>query len=215
MNLSTAEISAQTASRPFENSKRVEGVVHGLDVCVGDGRDFGIGAFGNRALAVLVDHGQRAAGEIAEAVGKIRIVAADQGVVAEAAVLAEDDFAQQEIAQGVGAHHLADGLGAHDVAARLAHLVVLEEQPAVGEDALRQRQIRRHQERRPEDGVKADDLLADQVEVGGPEVLAVDRAHVADQRVEPDVEDVLAFDRQRDSPFDGGAADREIVEAAA
>ena len=80
------------------------------------------------------------------------------------------------------------------------------------EDALRQRQSGGHQERGPVDRVEADDLLADQVQVGGPEVLAFDRAHVSGQRVEPDVEDVVAFDRHRDAPLDGRAADRKIVQ---
>ncbi len=66
---------------------------------------------------------------------------------------------------------LAIGVGAHDVAARLAHLVVLEQQPAVRENALRQRQVRGHQERRPVDGVEAHDLLADQVQIGRPQIL--------------------------------------------
>ena len=39
------------------------------------------------------------------------------------------------------------------------------------------------------------------------------RADVADQRVEPDVGDVLAF--ERDAPFEGGAGDREVLQTAA
>ncbi len=180
----------------------------------------GVGAFRNRALAILPDHGQRAAGEVAQAVGQVGIVAPDERVVAETAVLAEDDFAQQEVAQGVRAHHLADGLGAHDVAARLAHLVVFEQQPAVGEYALGQRQAGGHQKRGPENGVEADDFLADQVQVGGPQTVALEaaifyRAHVADERIEPHVEDVLSLHRQRNAPFQRGAADGKIVEAGA
>ena len=70
-------------------------------------------AGGNLAAAVLVDHRQGAAGEVAQAVGEIGIVALDQGVVAEIAVLAEDHFAQQVIAQRVGAECLLDGRRAH------------------------------------------------------------------------------------------------------
>ena len=44
--------------------------------------------------AVALDHGERAAGEIAEAVGEIAVVAREQGVVAEIAVLAKRNFAQ-------------------------------------------------------------------------------------------------------------------------
>ena len=71
-----------------------------------------------------------------------------------------------------------------------------------------QRHAAGHQERGPEDGVEAHDFFADQVQVGGPErcLLAIHRAHVADERVEPDVEDMIAFHRQRDAPFERGAA---------
>ncbi len=123
-------------------------------------------------------HGQRAAGEIAKAVGEIGIVAPYERVIAETAVLPKDDFAQQEVAQGVHAHHIADGYRANDVAARFAHFVVLEEQPAMREYLLGKRQSGRHQKRRPEDGVEAHDLFADQVQVSRPEVFSIDRAHV-------------------------------------
>jgi hypothetical protein len=59
---------------------------------------------------------------------------------------------------------------------------------------------RGHQERRPEDGVEAHDLLADQVQVGGPQAFALHRAHVGDERVEPDVEDVRRFARHAGCP---------------
>jgi hypothetical protein len=197
----------------------VEGGLRGLDGLRGQRRDAVPPSppCGNLALPVLIDHGQRAAGEIAQAVGEIGIVAADERVVAEAAVLPEDHFAQQEVAQGVGAHHLLNRLGAHDVAARFAHLVVLEQQPAVGENALGQRQAGGHQEGRPVDRVEAHDLFADEVQVGRPEVLAIhrfaiDRAHVGGERVEPHVEHVRRFAVHRDAPFDVGARDGKIGE---
>ena len=137
-----------------------------------------------------MDHGQRAAGEVAEAVGEVGVVAADQRVVAEAAVLPEDDFAQQEIAQGVRAHHLADRLGADDVAARLAHLVVLEQQPAVREDALRQRQPAAIRNAGQKTAWKRRISLPIRCRSAGQRPSPCDGAHVVDQRVEPDVEDV-------------------------
>ena len=63
--------------------------------------------------------------------------------------------------------------------------------------------------------MEADDLLADQVQIGGPQVLAFDGALVGRQRVEPDVEDMVAFDRQRDAPLDRGPADRKIASGPA
>ena len=176
MNLSTAESMVQMASRPRENSKASKARVassmalRAASACSGcASRCAGI-----TPSRYWLDHRERAAGEIAEAVGEFGVVAVDERVVTEAAILPEDDFAEQEIAQGFDAHHLADGLGAHDVAARLAHLVVFEKQPAVGEDLLRQRQVGGHQEGGPEDGVEAEDFLADEMQVGGPEILAVE-----------------------------------------
>ncbi len=93
----------------------------------------------------------------------------DQRVVAEVAVLPERNLAQQEVAQRVGADHLPDRLRPHDVAARLRHLDAVLEKPAVREELLRQRQLRRHQKRRPVDRVEPQNLLADQVQVGRPQ----------------------------------------------
>ena len=89
----------------------------------------------------------------------------------------------------------------------LAHLVVLKQQPAVGENALRQREVGGHQECGPVNGMETDDLLADQMQVGGPEVVAVNffamnGAHIGGQRVEPDVENVLRLVGHGDAPFD-------------
>ena len=81
------------------------------------------------------------------------------------------------------------------------------------EDAFRQRIAGGHQERRPEDRVEADDLLADQVKIGRPQIVAFDGALVRGERVEPDVEDMVAFDRQRDAPLDRGPADRKIAQS--
>ena len=82
---------------------------------------------------------------------------------------------------------------------------------------LRQRDVAGHQERGPEDGVEAENFLADEMQIGGPEAVlvgrAVDGADVADQRVEPDVGHVFAF--ERNAPFDGGAGDRKVLQTAA
>ena len=49
------------------------------------------------SLTPLDDKVQRAADEVAVAVGEIRVVARDERIKAEAAVLAEGDLAQEEI----------------------------------------------------------------------------------------------------------------------
>ena len=81
------------------------------------------------------------------------------------------------------------------------------------EKALWQRKFGGPQERRPIDGMEAQDFFADQVEVGGPEAFSIDCAHVGGKRVEPDIEDVRGFVRDGNAPFDGGPADGDVLEA--
>src|SRR3546814_2459786 len=59
-----------------------------------------------------------------------------------------------------------DGVGQ-----RLRHLLALDRPPAVREDALGRLQAGGHEEGGPVDGVEAQDILADHVEVGRPEGL--------------------------------------------
>ena len=54
------------------------------------------------AFEVFLDHRQGAADEVAVAVGEVAVVALDEGVEGEAAVLAEGDFAEEEVAEDVG-----------------------------------------------------------------------------------------------------------------
>jgi len=119
--------------------------------------------FRHNSVKILPDHGQRPADEVAVAVGEVGVITLHQCVEREAAVLTEDDLAQQEIAQRVGSKHVKDGLCANDIAARLRHFALFEEQPAMSHDALRQWQSGGHENCRPVDAVEAGDLLADDV----------------------------------------------------
>ncbi len=56
---------------------------------------------------VFLKHRERAADEVAIAVGEIGVVAGDQGFEGEAAVLAEGDFAEEEVAEDVGGEEVA------------------------------------------------------------------------------------------------------------
>ena len=168
----------------------------------------------NPSVTVALDHRQGPAREISQSVGQVGVISPHQAFQTEVAVLAEDDFAQQIVAQALDAHHLVDRTRPHDIAPRLAHLLVLEDQPAMGVDFLRQGQAGRHQERRPVHGVKTKDLLAHQVQVGGPEFLGVsllllaspvasiaECGHVIRQGVEPNVENMPLAGRHRDAPL--------------
>lgn len=96
-----------------------------------------------------------------------------------------------------------------DVALGFGHLApVAEEQPAVAVHLLGQRQIKRHEHGRPDDGVEAHNLLADEMNVGRP-VFAVigivvrtvaQRGDVVGERVEPDVDDVFLVQNRTGTP---------------
>src|SRR5262249_478553 len=82
-------------------------------------------------------------------------------------------------------------------------------------------QPRGHQKGRPIDRMKADDVLADDVDVGRPKyrIFAVfhfriaERGDVVDQRVEPDVNHMAGMSRHRNAPGKAGARDRTILQA--
>ena len=184
-------------------------------------------ASGHDAVAVALDHRQRAAGEVAVVVGELGLVALAERGRRDAAVLAERDLAEAVEAQRVRAelvHHLER---VEHVAQRLGHLRLLaarvaHQQVAVDELALRDGEVGGHQHRRPEDGVELEDVLAEDVERRRPEavgqVLAVagegERRVVVEQRVEPDVEDVRRVPRDLDAPGDLRPAERDVLEAA-
>ena len=81
---------------------------------------------------------------------------------------------------------------------------------------------RGQQQGRPVDAVKAQDVLAEEVPRLRPEtrneVLAgacvTERAQVVDERVGPDVGDLIRVPRDRDAPRLSGATDREVAQAA-
>ena len=165
----------------------------------------------------LADHVQRAVQEVAKVIRKVGVDARNESVAREIAILSEVDLAQQEVADGVSAELVNELHGIDDVALRLRHLVAVYDQPAVAVDHLRQRQIERHEDARPDDRMEAHDLLADEVDVGRPILLKflgivqeTDRRQVIRQGVEPDVDDMIGCDRHRDAPVERRARDAKI-----
>ena len=89
------------------------------------------------------------------------------------------------------------------------------------EELLRRVVARREQQRGPVDAVEAQDVLREQVADVRPEDVEVlpgprvrQRAEVVDERVGPDVGDLIRIPRDRDAPRLARAADREVAEAA-
>src|SRR5207302_11023514 len=87
-------------------------------------------------------------------------------------------------------------------------------------DPLRHRHSGRDQHRRPVQAVETRDVLPDHVKVGGPPALEhryvgpiSDTGDVVDQRIAPDVDDVLVVAGEGNAPFDGRARDAEVLQA--
>ncbi len=123
--------------------------------------------------------------------------------------------------QRVDAERLDEIERVEHVADRLRHLLARVEQEAVREDPARGRDPGAHQERRPVDRVEAHDVLADHVEIGRPVfrhplgvVGVADGREVVGQRIDPDVHHVVRVVRHRDAPFQRGARNGEVLEAA-
>ena len=168
----------------------------------------GIGArLRHLPIEVLRDHGERSLRQIAEVVGEIGVDLGRDHLVRVAAVLAEGHFAQEVVAQLVDAVGFREIEGIEHVADGLRHLLALVEQEAVAEDALGQLKTRRHQEGGPVNRVKARDVLADHVHIGGPvfpaRMRGVRKAGAGDvivQRVDPDIHDVPGVARHGQAP---------------
>ena len=73
-----------------------------------------------------------------ELVGQVGVDPGDDRVFAVAAVLAEGDLAQQEVAHLVQTERVDQGYRVDDVAHRLAHLLAAVEQKPVRENPSRQ-----------------------------------------------------------------------------
>ena len=171
------------------------------------------------SVAVLADHADRAADEVAQLVGELVVVARPQTLEADVAVLAERHLAHEVVPQRLGADFFDDREGIEDVAAGLAHLLAADEQVAVDELAGGQVVAGAHEQGRPDDRVELEDVLGEEVErrpVARREVLARarvrERREVVDERVDPDVDDLLVVPRHGDAPGDAGAADADVLE---
>src|ERR1700674_2806992 len=62
----------------------------------------------NFSATILLDHRRGAAGEVAEAVGEVAVVARDEGIVTEVAILAENRLSQKIVAKRVHTEDVQD-----------------------------------------------------------------------------------------------------------
>ena len=125
-------------------------------------------------------HVERAAHEVAEIVREVGVDARDQRLLAEARVEAEDHLAQQEVAEGIEAVAIAHRQRRDHVAETFRHLARVDVPVAVDVQMAVGGQPERPQHRRPEDRVRLQDVLADEVLGARPERGELRRVGVAD-----------------------------------
>ncbi|OQB51161.1 MAG: hypothetical protein BWX98_02568 [Candidatus Aminicenantes bacterium ADurb.Bin147] len=177
---------------------------------------------GDRPLEVIADHGQGPADEVAQVVGQVGVDPVDETLVAEIPVQADRNLPQEEIPQRVGTHRPEKNIGIQNVALRFGHLGFVLQPPSVAEDAFGKRQAGGQEKSRPENGVEAKDILADEVDGGRPEFLeqgrvpvVADPRHVVVQGVIPDINRVGRVPRNGNAPLDRRPGDAQVLEAAA
>ena len=103
------------------------------------------------------------------------------------------------------------------------HFSIALKQPRMSEDLLRQRQIQRHQEDRPVNGMETDNVLADQVEIRRPVLLNLlcalsitvvsDSGNVVCQGIQPYINHMIRVEIYRDSPFKGSSGYTKILQS--
>ena len=103
----------------------------------------------------------------------------------------------------------------------LTHLTVALQKPWMSEYLFRKRQIQCHQKDRPVNGMETDDILTDQVQVCGPQLLVLlgavavcivaDTGDVVGQRIQPYIDNMLGIESHRDTPGEGSTGYAQIL----
>ena len=181
-----------------------------------------LGRPGNHAAEIFVGHGDAAVGQIAQGVGQIRVVAGDEAFIGDGAVLGVGHLRQQIIPHRIGAEAVGQLVGVQHIAAGFAHLVLAGQHPGMAQHLLRQRLAQGHQDDGPVDGVKADDILADDMQIRRPIAgvflpaaigMIAQAGDIVGQSVQPDVDHMIRVKVHRDPPLEGGAGNAEIGKA--
>mmetsp|Transcript_44398 Transcript_44398/g.117800 ORF Transcript_44398/g.117800 Transcript_44398/m.117800 type:complete len:494 (+) Transcript_44398:1218-2699(+) len=160
--------------------------------------------------------------QIAQVVREFRVVHQANGLVTEADVLAEGRLATEVPPQCIARKAVQLVVRTHHVSIALGHLTsVRAADETVDHDALRQRDLRAHENRRPDNGVEPSDVLADNVHVRGPIfaerircVKSIDTSEVVRQRIKPYIHDVLGAINEifgaLDTPGEGTTTDAQV-----
>jgi len=128
---------------------------------------------------------------------------------------------QDEVSDGISPVFIQQEIRLDNVSERLGHLLPFHGPPAVGEYPRRWSHSHSHQHGGPVNGMRREDVLADQV--GGvfpkrEEIVIVrgktGRCYVVDQGVEPDISDIIGIEGYLHSPVQAalGAANAKVLQ---
>ena len=126
---------------------------------------------GKAPVPEACDQRARAREQVAEVVPELALVALVEVIDGGVPVLAEPRHARDVEAERVDAVQIHELERLDHVAARLRDLAIAEQEPAVDEDLFRHLVPGGEQQRRPEDAVEAEDVLADQVPRHRPKLV--------------------------------------------
>ena len=201
----TTEIDLLKACRiAIEDAVRnlLQGILLGGEAIV-HGRD--------HPVKVLHSHVGNAAEQVAVGIRKIGVVHLKHTLKPDVAVGTEGNIAHEVITVSVYAERGHKIARIQSVALGLGHLgAVGGHKEAMRENVLGQRQASSHEHCRPNNAMEADDVLANEMEVGRP-VLAelgfiigavAQGGQVIDQSIDPHIGDMLGVEGQRNTPVE-------------
>ena len=168
----------------------------------------------DRPRVVPSHHVEQSVHEVAEVVAEVGLVALREVEGGEIRILTDDHLAAEIIAERIGAELLGEAQAVGGVAIALRSLRAVQRPPTVHEQLLRRDDIEGLEHAGPIHRMgRREDVLADHVHVGGPAALADHGGVVVRQRVEPDIRDEFAIERELDAPREPGlrTGDAEVV----
>ena len=148
----------------------------------------------------------------------------DHRLTREISIIAERHFAHQEITHLVEPKFIGKIIRINRIAEGFGNFFAFICPPAMREHPLWQRQTSSHEKSRPVNRMKAQDILADHVQIGGPPHLIAlgitifaicgptGCRDIIRQRIQPDIHHMGIITGDWHAPGKAGAADRQIAQ---
>ena len=172
---------------------------------------------------IFAAHSNQSVEQVPQIIAEVGIDTVDQGLLAEVAISTEGNFPEHKVAeiiQTIGIGHL---FGVDDITLGFAHLGTVSRPPPMRGDMLGHRQIETHQKCRPVDRMKAEDILADQMDACRPEIhqffvcTISQSCDIVHQGIKPDIHHmfgIIEFRWKFHAPVEAGSGDGEIIQAS-